>query len=345
MRLVPGHNPEIHCDKTQFAGQGANDVHGLTQIDFEAHSSPGTMKESNASNDEAIPLLVKLYLRLDKAIPTVHFPATKLDIGATTFWIIFFFIVRCIVVVPLFLISGWPRDSMSTFDATGSCIAGYFHSPQVVALSFALITTQKPYNPSDVIKDTPGWWRDASDAALQLCTGYMVYDSVFLAWTYHVPGQGIVLDAEASLFIAHHLATIFYMTTSRVYGAGQCSALTCIFLGEITNPAYSTYRIYGIAKKVGLTFSPFYAQFVMPVEVFTAALFLLLRVVLGPAISSYVTYKLMVDKSIRACTPLALRLVWVMLIYAVIFGSIKQNIIFYNLLKGYMRYEITNQEL
>jgi hypothetical protein len=137
----------------------------------------------------------------------------------------------------------------------------------------------------------------------------MVYDSLVLAWTCYVPGQGFVLDSESRLFLAHHLATIFYMTTSRICGAGQRSALTCIFLGEFTNPAYSTYRIYGIAKRVGLTFSPFYTQFVMPVEVFTAALFLLLRTVIGPVVSSYVSYNLLFEKSIRAYTPLALRLV------------------------------------
>ena len=318
---------------------------GLSQIGLEAHSLPGTMKESSTNCDQAIPSLVKLYLRLDKAIPNIDFPGTKLDIGATTFWVIFFLIVRCIAVMPMFLYAGWPQDSASTFDASGSCVAGYFHSPQVVALTFALITTQKPYNPSAVAKDAPKWWQDATDAALQLCTGYMVYDSVVLAWTCHVPGQGFVLDSESALFLAHHLATIFYMTTSRFCGAGQCSALTCIFLGELTNTAYSTYRIYGIAEKIGLTFSPFYAQFVMPVEVFSAALFLLLRTVIGPLMSVYVSYKLLADKSIGAYTPLALRLVWVVLIFAVLLGSIKQNIIFYNLLKDYMAYDITNQEL
>jgi hypothetical protein len=300
------------------------------------------MTDFSTNYDEEIPSLVKFYLRLDTAIPSINFPGTELDIGATTFWVIFFLVVRCIAVVPMFLYAGWPQDSASTFDATGSCVAGYFHSPQVVALTFALITTQKPYNPSALVKDAPRWWQDATDAALQLCTGYMVYDSLVLAWTCYVPGQGFVLDSESRLFLAHHLATIFYMTTSRICGAGQCSALTCIFLGEFTNPAYSTYRIYGIAKRVGLTFSPFYTQFVMPVEVFTAALFLLLRTVIGPVVSSYISYNLLFEKSIRAYTPLALRLVWVFLICAVLLGSIKQNIIFYNLLKDYMTYYITN---
>ena len=303
------------------------------------------MTEFSTNYDEEIPSLVKFYLRLDTAIPSINFPGTELDIGATTFWVIFFLVVRCIAVVPMFLYAGWPQDSASTFDATGSCVAGYFHSPQVVALTFALITTQKPYNPSAVVKDAPRWWQDATDAALQLCTAYMVYDFFFLVWTRRVPGQGIVLDSDAVLFMAHHFMTFFYMTTSRICGAGQSSALTCIFLGEFTNTPFNTYFIYDMAKRVGLTFSPFYAQFVKPVEVFTAALYLLLRAILCPVILSYVSYSLMVDKSIRAYVPLVLRLIWVALIFGVLLGSIDQNITFYNLLKDYMTYDITNEEL
>ena len=315
-----------------------------SQFNGEAHSSPGTMKESNPNIDEAIPSLVTFYLRLYKAVPTVYFPGTSLDIGFMTFWMIFFFMIRCIV-VPAFLAAGWPQEKVSTFDAAASFVGGYFHAPQIVPLTFVLITTQKPYNPSAVVKDAPRWWQDASDAALQLCTAYMVYDFFFLVWTRRVPDQGVVLDSDAVLFMAHHFMTFFYMTTSRIYGAGQCSALTCVFLGEFTNTTFNTYFIYDMAKRVGLTFSPFYAQFVMPVEVFTAALYLLFRVVLCPVILTYVSYKLMVDKPIRAYTPLALRLIWVVLIYGVLFGSINQNIIFYNMLKGYMRYKTTNQEL
>jgi hypothetical protein len=53
----------------------------------------------------------------------------------------------------------------------------------------------------------------------------------------------------------------------------------------------------------------------------------------------------MVDKSIRAYVPLVLRLIWVALIFGVLLGSIDQNITFYNLLKDYMTYDITNEEL
>lgn len=315
-----------------------------SHIKSDAQSSRDIMKGSKANNDEAIPPLVKCYLRLYKAVPTVYFPGTKLDIGFMIFWMISFSIIRCIA-VPVFLIAGWPQDKVPTFDAAASFVGGYFHAPQVVALTFLLTTTQKPFNPSAVANDAPRWWQDATDAALQLCSAFMVYDFFFLVWTRRVPGQGIVLDSEAVLFMAHHFMTFFYMTTSRICGAGQCSALTCIFLGEFTNTPFNTYFIYDLAKRVGLTFSPFYAQFGMPVEVFTAALYLLLRVVLCPVILTYVSYNLMLDKSIRAYVPLVLRLIWVALIYGVLIGSINQNITFYNLLKDYMTDDITNQEL
>ena len=302
------------------------------------------MKDNNVGVNDGIPILVKIYLQLYNAIPTVYFPGTQLAIGFMLFWMAIFFAIRC-VVVPIFLASGWPADKVATLDAAASFVGGYFHGPQVVALSYVLITSQKPYNPSAASKDDPKWWQDAADATLQLCTAYMAYDFFFLVWTRYIPGQGIVLDSEALMFMVHHFLTSFYMTTSRIYGAGQSSALTCIFMGEFTNTPFNTYFIHDMARRVGLVFSPFYAQFVTPIELFTAVLYLLFRVILSPLALSYAAYTLMVDKNVRAYLPQAIRLLWTAMMAAVLYGSVNQNILFYNMIMGHMGYDSVSQEL
>ena len=302
------------------------------------------MKKSEVSAQQGVPLVLTVYLGLYDAIPSVYFPGTQLDIAFMLFWVTFFFAIRC-VVVPIFLACAWPADNVATFDAAASFVGGFFHAPQVVPLSFILITSQKPYNPSALSKDDPKWWQDAADATLQVCTAYMVYDFFFLIWTRRVPGEGIVLDSEACMFMVHHFMTSFYMTTSRIYGAGQSSALTCIFMGECTNTPYNIYFIYDMARRVGLVFSPFYAQFVTPIELFTAVLYLLFRVVLSPLVLSYAAYRLLVDKKVRPCLPLAIRLLWTAMMAAVIYGSVNQNILFYNMIVDQIRYDTVAQEL
>ena len=302
------------------------------------------MKDNTANACEGIPRIVKVYVGLYEAIPAVCFPGTKLDIGFMLFWVAFFFSIRC-VAVPIFFSCGWPEGNVSTLDAAASFVGGYFHAPQVVALSYALITSQKPYNPAAASKDDPKWWQDAADATLQICTAFMVYDFFFLVWTRYIPGQGVVLDLETIMFMVHHFMTSFYMTTSRIYGAGQSSALTCIFLGEFTNTPFNTYFIYDLARRVGMSFSPFYAQFVTPIELLTAVLYLLFRVLLSPVALSYAAYCLLADERVRAYLPLAMRLLWTAMMAAVLYGSVNQDIVFYNMIKEQMGYDVVAQEL
>ena len=214
-----------------------------------------------------------------------------------------------------------------------------------MALSFALLAWQKPYNPSAISKDHPKWWNDAADATLQLCTAYMTYDFFFLVWTRRVPGQGIVLDSDAIMYMVHHFMTAFYMTTSRLYRAGLSATLTCIFLGEFTNTPFNICFIHDMAKRVGLVFSPFYAQFVPHLEFFNAGLYVLFRAVLSPLVLSYVSYTLLVDKIVRDHLPMYMRLIWISMKAAVVYGSMNQVILFFNLIKGQQGSDITDQDL
>jgi hypothetical protein len=285
-------------------------------------------------DSEDIPTLANYYLHLYNKIPKCRLPGTNLDLGFMLFWMTVFFVLRWIS-LPLFFSCGWPRNHKSTLYAVASFVGGYFHATQIVPLTFVLITSQKPtYNPSATSKISPNWWNLATDGALQLCTAYMVYDFFFLVWIHRIPGKGIVLDEEAIMYMIHHFMTSFYMTTCRIFEAGQSSALTCIFLGEFTNTTFNTYFIFEMARKVDLSFSPLVAQFVTPIELSTAALYLLFRVILSPVILSYVSYSLLTDSQVRIAVPFYMRAIWIFMMAAVIYGSMGQNRIFVNMLKG-----------
>jgi hypothetical protein len=296
-------------------------------------------------DSDDIPALATFYLRLYNRIPKCRLPGTNLNLGFMLFWMIVFFMLRWMYLY-VFFSCGWPRNNKSSYYAVASFIGGFFHATQIVPLTYVLITSQKPrYNPSATSKVSPTWWNQATDGALQLCTAYMVYDFFFLVWVHRIPGKGIVLDNEAIMYMIHHFMTSFYMTTCRIFEAGQSSALTCIFLGEFTNTSFNTYFIFEMARKVDLSFSPFVSQFVTPIELFTAALYLLFRVILSPVILSYVSYNLLKDSEIRIAVPLFMRAIWICLMAAVIYGSIGQNVIFVEMLKEKIGWKDVESEL
>jgi hypothetical protein len=298
------------------------------------------MKQNKTNTNDNIPALAKFYLGLYNAVPRVYLPGTNLDVGFMACWMALFFTMRA-VMIPIFFSYGWPKDSRDTLDAVASLAGGFFHAPNIVPMAWVLTRSQKPFNPAGASKEYPRWWQDAVDAMLQLCTGYMVYDFCVLVWTRWVPGEGLDLDAGTILFMAHHFVTAFYMTTARFYGAGQCSALVCIFLGEFTNTPFNVQFVLEMARKLGLAFTPFFAQLETPNEIVTAALYLPCRIIFAPVMCSYMTYTLLVDKSARKCVPIFIRFLWIGMMFGVIHGSINQNIVFYNMLKGHMGFGTT----
>jgi hypothetical protein len=290
-----------------------------------------------------IPLIIRLYTKLYNRIPSCRLPGTKLEFGFMIFWVVAFCIFRWLS-IPIFVWCGWPSNSPSTFSAISSFIGGYLHAPQVVSLSHALISSQRPhYNPSAVSKKSPQWWNQATDGTLQLCTAYMVYDIFFLLKMSYIGGKA--MDVDTILLLLHHSVTTFYMTSCRIFEAGQSSALTCIFLGEFTNTSFNTYCIIDKAKKSGLYFSPFYSNLFPLIELFTASLYLFFRLLLSPVILSYVSYTLLTNILIRAHVPAYIRAIWIFLMVAVLLGSMKQNMIFLRVVKDSLGWDIANSEL
>ena len=69
----------------------------------------------------------------------------------------------------------------------------------------------------------------------------MIYDALvqFIADRW-VPGSGPVLSVADWMFLGHHAATSFYMTSARVVKAGHMSAMALMFFGEVSRSLSSS---------------------------------------------------------------------------------------------------------
>ncbi|KAL7497880.1 hypothetical protein ACHAWT_009123 [Skeletonema menzelii] len=106
-----------------------------------------------------------------------------------------------------------------------------------------MLLSQK-YVPSAKLQDSPQWYQDAMHALLGFCTGYMIYDS-FMGYIVEVwqPGKGPVLSADDWMFLAHHILTTLYMTSSRWVKAGHISAMVLMYNGEFSAPVMNLHFV------------------------------------------------------------------------------------------------------
>jgi hypothetical protein len=283
------------------------------------------------SNDalDAPFFLPRIWLKLSNATPTMCFPGTKLDFGFAILWAALFFTFR-IIVIQIMLCFGWPEGEKVTSDSAASAVAGLFQSPNLVPVLFVLLTAI-PYMPSAAIEQYPKWWQNCTDAMLQMCTGYMIYDSLVIVRAYG--WNPMAVEGDDFLYLVHHFMTTFYMTSTRIVGAGQASALMCMFLGEASNPTFNLYLFCKNAMTLDCCNGVLMQKMLIASEVLAAIWYLPFRAVLGPIILGLnTTIQLSISKSARKNIPLLLRLIWIAMIWAVLLGSVPWIIDFWNLL-------------
>jgi hypothetical protein len=105
-----------------------------------------------------------------------------------------------------------------------------------------------------------------------------------------------------------------------VIGAGHQSAMICMLLGECTNPLHNSYYI-GLAAQTLSCCNGVVSQFLYHwIEYLFAVTYVLARAVIAPWIFLHVTYNLWTTG--RQHIPLSLLLIWTILIWAVLFGSV-----------------------
>eukprot|EP00978_Attheya_sp_CCMP212_P027220 scaffold91019_cov49-Attheya_sp.AAC.3 len=203
------------------------------------------MCRRSEDTEKDVPCMLRPTLSLVRALPKIYFPGTKLEVGFTIFGTIFLIAFRYAAVA--FLESyGWAANNTMTAMAAAS-VGSILHSFILVPQLGVLLMTQ-PFVPSARMNSAPQWWQESADSMLQLCTGYMFYDCLLsFVVDKWVPGVGIVYDDGDSMFVIHHIATVIYMTSTRIIGAGHQSAMICMFLG----PVFFAYTTKDLFSKQG----------------------------------------------------------------------------------------------
>ena len=288
--------------------------------------------QSKQNNDErkgpsSRPLIIA-WASVYDAIPGLRVPGTNLDIAFTLLSAAFLMTMRFVNLRYLCL-GLLQLDEHASTEVSGS-MGSILHSTILCPALLVALLTVKEYNPSQHRDKESQWWVNFIDAQLQFCTGYMVQDSLFIL-LFRFEGMdlasGVIPTSlhfsftdDDILFLCHHLLTTIYMTQCRVYRAGHMSAMICMFLGELSNPLHNAYWIsdilMGIQGRGNAT-----VHFIL--ETSFAIVYNAIRVVIAPVFFAHVSYNLMFSKDGNAGhLPFLVRVFWVVMIWAVEYGSI-----------------------
>ncbi|KAL3912884.1 MAG: hypothetical protein SGILL_006715 [Bacillariaceae sp.] len=279
-------------------------------------------KKSTDNNNKKIPAVARFWVALHDALPTITVPFTKnLDITLTLASALFLTSVRLTAEYVLVNYFGWPEGDTLTKEASSSC-GSITHSMTLCTGLIVAFATQK-CQPAARMDESPLWWQKFADSLLQFCTGYMVYDAIIniLYLRYDSTLQTIVLGDDDKLFLIHHIMTTTYMTSARILRAGHMSAMTCMLMGELTNPLHNMYMMGDVAMKLECCNGPGAQKFHAVISVAFAAMYNLFRAVLAPPVFAWVSYCLIITKRGRTNIPLPLNLLWNLMIWGVVFGS------------------------
>ena len=272
------------------------------------NSSNGAKSDGTTSSP---PALLRQWLRVQASLPAIHFGS--LDISMTLLTICFLSSIRFAFTYMLIHVFGWPDEEIAR-DGAASMV-GILHSMLLVP-ALAACFVSHPYSPHQAMSDSPSWYQQAVSTLLQFCTGYMVYDGTLNILILKYPNY----QPSDFMFLGHHLATTLYMTACRMLQRGHQSAMMCMFLGEITNPFQNSFMVAEFAQTLACC-NGAVSQMLFPIiECSFAALYCLMRAIVGPFLCAHITFDLW--RNGRKTIPLAVIIVWTMLIWAVLVGSI-----------------------
>jgi len=275
-------------------------------------------------NLETIPFSLKPWVSLRKSLPDVRL--CGLNVSVTLFSIAFLFCVRQLAFI-LFEVNGWPQGTKENYFHV-ACICAMGHStPMILALFQCLL--DQPYIPTMKLVESPLYWQLAADSLLQYCTGYMIQDSFFTFYRAWVFGE---FEPSDILFLGHHFATVSYMTQCRWIGAGYISTMSCILIGEISNPVMMVWYITKDAVESTCCNSPRVATIFRASELVYAFVYLIARAIFmpGSALQHFYTFFLSGQKNIS----MFLCVYWYIAILAVQFGSLDYIVESWNILTG-----------
>ncbi|KAL7486249.1 hypothetical protein ACHAW6_011849 [Cyclotella cf. meneghiniana] len=262
--------------------------------------------------------LVRFWGNLFNTLPKLFIPGTNFSIGFTIFSSLFFSLCRItydyIYIALLRFPNGHPKTKFMC-----ACTASMTHSLLLVPALWQVLHSQ-PYRPCAKLDGTPQYYQDAVVAMLQLCSGYMLYDFVFMlrdnSWSLH---------PDDVPFVGHHIVTLVYMSQVRILRAGHISAMTMMFSGEFTNPWQSAHSVTRFA--IQFADSGRFWHIVHPyVEYSFAFLYAFFRSIVGPLQVIHIAYDLILTKEGRKNVAIYNSIVWVVMLSAIIIGSIPWTI-------------------
>ena len=235
-----------------------------------------------------IPPICQFWSSLESKLPNLTIGG--LNVSVTVASALFLTASRFLAEFMLVRVFGWPSNSLITKNASSSC-GSIVHSTQLVPALIACFMTNK-YNPSERLKDAPVWWQETASALLQFCTGYMIYDGILnIVWLKSQMQEGGI-SSEDLMFLGHHIATILYMTSTRIQQVGHQSAMICMLLGELSNPFHNSYLIMEMAQTLDCCNGPLSQAAFHFLNLAFALVYILLRVILAPAIFLHLTINL-----------------------------------------------------
>jgi hypothetical protein len=129
-----------------------------------------------------------------------------------------------------------------------------------------------------------------------------------------------VLRGEALVFLGHHVATVLYMTSTRILGAGHQSAMICMLLGEATNPFHNSYYIASAAQKLDCCNGPTSQQLMGMIEFAFGSSYVVMRALVAPVAWIHLTFCLWGRRNPRI--PYWVLVIWTLLIWGVEIGSL-----------------------
>lgn len=281
---------------------------------------------TNVATTDEIPFLLGFWGSLLNGLPQITIGG--LNFSVTVFTIFFLTAVRFSVEYFMITFFGWPADNLLTKDAAAS-ISAIVHSLQLVPGLWQCFMSQ-PYVPSERMDKAPIWWQDAATALIQFCTGYMIYDAaVNIFWTKRATG----VPTDDYVFLAHHVVTILYMTSTRIVGAGHQSAMMCMFLGECTNPLHNAFYMMEKALQLDCCNGPLAQEMFRVIQITFSVVYLTVRGPIAPSFFLPMTWDLWANG--RKHIPVWIISIWSLLIWGVLLGSIPWTIECWDVLKKY----------
>ncbi|CAJ1931417.1 unnamed protein product [Cylindrotheca closterium] len=265
--------------------------------------------------------MLKLLLSCYRSLPKV-IQIGKLDFTFTFVSFAALSVIRTIFFQLLTAYYGWPIRSKMTTDAAAS-LASIVHS---IVLCWLLTEWFwklgfRAYFPSGKLSDHNSDMKDSAVACLQVCTGYMLFDALWLIGNSYQLNILPLTEFE-TLVLAHHVLTSFYMISCRVIGAGHISAMILMLTGEISNPLMNGMFVTRFAIQLECCkHSEFIVMLHSLLEPSFAVVYIIFRTTIGPACAIHLAWDVLCTKQGRQNIPLLLSVFWVIMVIGVLVGS------------------------